>query len=145
MLSVGKSIRAVLSGGTVHPADVSDVDIEKAGKLLPEIRLKNRYLKQERPTSALIFYWGMKGELPSMDLHNIFFSEDYPAEFRSLFEDKDIYADPTVYVYISSLQEKGDAPAGGQNWFVMINAPENTGQDWSALRKYARARILEKL
>jgi phytoene dehydrogenase-like protein len=142
-----RRVIGIHSGGKDHPADiiVSDVDIVKAYDLFPGIRLKKRYLKHERSTSAMIFYWGMKGDLPSLDLHNIFFSEDYPEEFRFLFEEKSIYSDPTVYVYISSVQEKGDAPSGGQNWFVMINTPENIGQDWSALRDYARTRILEKL
>jgi phytoene desaturase len=143
----GKRIRGIRSGGMDHPADivVSDVDIVKVYDLMEGIKLKKRYLKHERSTSALIFYWGMKGKLPSMDLHNIFFSENYKEEFRHLFREKTIYEDPTIYVYISSLREKSDAPEGGQNWFVMINTPENVGQDWSSLRSFARGKILEKL
>ena len=26
--------------------------------------------------------------------------------------------------------EKEDAPDGCENWFVMVNAPIDTGQDW---------------
>jgi phytoene desaturase len=137
----------VRHGGTVHTADlvVSDVDIVKAYELMPGYELPSKYIKQERSTSALIFYWAMRGELPALDLHNIFFSEDYRAEFRHLFREKSICHDPTVYVFVSSLKVKGDAPAGGQNWFVMINAPENVGQDWKAFREEARRDILSKL
>jgi phytoene dehydrogenase-like protein len=39
----------------------------------------------------------------------------------------------------------GDAPKGHENWFVMINAPENTGQDWHAMTAIAREHILKKI
>ncbi|MGB5653647.1 MAG: phytoene desaturase, partial [Robiginitalea sp.] len=38
-----------------------------------------------------------------------------------------------------------DAPQGGENWFVMINAPGDYGQDWNAFVKQARKAILTKL
>ncbi len=140
-------IAGVRSGGIPHDADlvISDIDIVRAYSLMPGYSLPQKHLRQERSTSALIFYWGMKGELPPLELHNIFFSEDYRAEFRHLFTEKTLYEDPTVYVFISSLKVEGDAPGGGQNWFVMINTPENIGQDWHEFRSGARRRILEKL
>jgi len=140
-------IKGVLCSGKITEAGlvISDVDIARAYELMPGCILPAKYRKQERSTSALIFYWCMKGELPDLDLHNIFFSEDYREEFRHLFGEKTIYRDPTVYVYISCLKIPGDAPAGGQNWFVMINAPENIGQDWPQFRKEARRNILSKL
>ena len=52
--------------------------------------LKNHYqpekiLNQERSSSALIFYWGIKKEFKNLDLHNIFFSKDYKNEFQINF------------------------------------------------------------
>jgi phytoene desaturase len=38
-----------------------------------------------------------------------------------------------------------DAPEGKESWFVMINVPANSGQDWQQLRLLARERILHKL
>ena len=46
-----------------------------------------------------------------MDLHNIFFSEDYKAEFDAIFTEKTLAADPTVYVNITAKDVLGDAPA----------------------------------
>jgi hypothetical protein len=37
-------------------------------------------LSQERSSSAIIFYWGIKKQFP--DLHNIFFSDNYKEEFE---------------------------------------------------------------
>lgn len=104
-----------------------------------------KVLKQERSNSALIFYWGIKKSFSSLGLHNIFFSSDYRREFKHLFERKEIVDDPTVYINITSKIEPSDAPEGGENWFVMINAPAVTGQAWDAMIESARRNILAKL
>ncbi len=62
-------------------------------------------------------------------MHNIFFSEAYEEEFNHLFVEKTLIEDPTVYIHISSKIEKSDAPVGCENWFVMVNAPIDQGQD----------------
>jgi phytoene dehydrogenase-like protein len=102
-------------------------------------------LKQERSSSALVFYWGISKQFSQLDLHNIFFSENYKAEFDHIWQQKDIYHDPTVYLNISSKLNPDDAPAGCENWFVMINVPANSGQDWGKLIADARKNIIQKL
>ncbi len=78
-------------------------------------------------------------------MHNILFSGNYREEFACLFEKKCIYEDPTVYLFIGSKAVPDDAPEGCENWFVMINTPENIGQDWDKLIADARSRIQEKI
>jgi phytoene desaturase len=114
-------------------------------KLLPNIKAPKRILNQERSSSALIFYWGMRKTFSKLGLHNIFFSQNYQAEFEHLFQSKTLFSDPTVYINISSKFEKSHAPADCENWFVMINVPANTGQDWDTLIQNARKAIIEKL
>jgi phytoene dehydrogenase-like protein len=80
-----------------------------------------------------------------LGVHNIFFAEDYRAEFAAIFETKTLYHDPTIYLHISSKVESSDAPAGKENWFVMVNAPINQGQNWDQEIQLLRQRILEKL
>ncbi|MEM6866437.1 MAG: phytoene desaturase, partial [Bacteroidota bacterium] len=58
---------------------------------------------------------------------------------------KDLYEDPTVYINITSKEEPNDAPKGCENWFVMINAPGNHGQDWEELKKSSRRNIINKI
>lgn len=113
--------------------------------LLKDQKAPEKVLKQPRSSSALIFYWGIKKEFPELDLHNIFFSEDYKHEFDTIFNKKNVINDPTVYINITSKEEKADAPKGSENWFVMINTPSNTGQDWDEIISRSRANILEKL
>lgn len=125
---------------------VSNMDIYPTYKLLLKGQKQpKRILEQERSSSALIFYWGIAKEFPELDLHNILFSESYAAEFRSIFVAKELHDDPTIYINITSKEEASDAPSGHENWFVMINAPGDYGQDWKALRKRAKAMIIAKI
>lgn len=112
--------------------------------LLHDHKLAKKYLKQERSSSAMIFYWGIKRSFNELGLHNIMFAGDYKAEFKSI-KKKQIYYDPTVYIYISAKQVPDDAPAGCENWFVMVNTPEDSGQDWMSLRTLARQYIIQKI
>ena len=125
---------------------VSNMDIYPTyKKLLSNHKPPHKILNQPRSSSALIFYWGIKKEFKQLDLHNIFFTEDYHQEFKSIFEEKTIYHDPTIYINISSKYNKTDAPKGCENWFVMINVPNNIGQNWDELIKKSKKNILQKL
>ena len=125
---------------------VSDIDIWHLYKnLLKSVRFPEKWFRHERSTSALIFYWGMEIRSEKLSLHNILFSKDYEQEFRDLFSLKKIHSDPTVYIFISSKEVPSDAPAGCENWFVMVNAPENTGQDWERMIADCRLSIFDKI
>jgi phytoene dehydrogenase-like protein len=50
-----------------------------------------------------------------------------------------------VYINITSKEDADHAPAGNENWFVMINVPANNGQDWVKLIADSRKRIIQKL
>ena len=93
----------------------------------------------------LIFYWGINKVFDNLQLHNIFFSDNYEGEFNFLFKEQKIGNDPTIYLNITSKYEKKDAPEGGENWFVMVNAPKNDGQNWDEMIKECRKNILLKL
>jgi phytoene desaturase len=114
-------------------------------KLLPNAKHPEKTLQQERSTSALIFYWGIRHAFPQLNLHNIFFSKDYKNEFDHLANGT-VCDDPTVYVNISSKLTPTDAPDGCENWFVMVNVPSNNGQqDWQGIIKRTRTQVLAKV
>ncbi len=125
---------------------VSNMDVFPTyRRLLPQHKAPEKILQQEKSSSALIFYWGIQGTFPQLDLHNIFFSKDYEGEFKAIFRDKVLFDDPTVYVNISSKHHAADAPPNCENWFVMINVPANYGQDWKSYIERSRQNILQKL
>lgn len=142
-----KAVGIKVNGETIL-ADkvVSNADIYYTyKKLLPKEKEPTRQLDQERSSSALIFYWGMKKEFPELDLHNIFFSEDYEKEFKALFQDEAPYEDPTVYIHVSTKLVKEDAPEGKESWFVMVNTPIDKGQDWTTIKAEVRKNVLGKI
>ncbi len=140
----------IKSKGTVYRSDlvVSGGDIFKTwNNLLPHNRSPRTVKHPNLSTSAMIFYLGVNRSFEQLDLHNIFFSGDYKAEFRALSpKGKSIpFIDPTVYIYNSSLLNKEDAPPACSNLFVMINTAYNRGEDWDELTKAAREHIFKKL
>ncbi|AYL99234.1 1-hydroxycarotenoid 3,4-desaturase CrtD [Mucilaginibacter celer] len=146
----GRIAKGIKVNGEVINADavLSNMDVwftyHRLLNKYPQLK-PQKILSQERSSSALIFYWGIKKQFMQLDLHNIFFSADYEAEFDAIWKDKSIYHDPTVYLNISSKYKTDDAPEGCENWFTMINVPANTGQDWGKFITEARKDILNKL
>lgn len=143
----GKEVLGVGTATADFDADivVSNMDIVPTyRKLLRGVKAPKHILNQERSTSAMIFFWGLKKEVSDLEVHNIFFAENYPKEFKAMHHGG-MSEDLTVYLYISSLKNQADAPPGKQNWFVMVNAPADQGQDWEKMRAQARKAILKKL
>ena len=149
IITTANRIKGVLVDNTEHDAAivVSNMDVYFTYKnLLNDPNKATAIKKQERSSSALIFYWGMNKCFPQLDLHNIFFSEDYKSEFDALFTTGLPFDDPTVYINITNKLEPGKhAPIGKENWFVMVNAPANNGQDWAAIELFYRQAIIKKL
>lgn len=125
---------------------VSNADVYFTYKnLLANPSMAKKVLKQERSSSAVIFYWGIKKKFPQLELHNIFFSKEYKNEFEYIFKEGKLSSDPTVYINITSKMQADQSPEGKENWFVMVNAPANLGQNWEEMKKVLRENILLKL
>lgn len=149
----GKIKGIVLETGndSVTPADlvVSNSDVHPTyRKLLPDLVAPEKILKQERSTSGVIFYWGIKGEHAKLHLHNILFSKNYKEEFEAIHQTDGPGDDPTVYINISSKIKPDDAPQGCENWFVMVNVganPERVESMIPAIRQQVLAKIQRTL
>lgn len=140
----------VEAGGQVHPADivVSNADVLSTYRTLlqePQAKEVRRYERLEPSSSGLVFLWGVAKKFPQLQVHNIFFSGDYRDEFDALFQRLDLPVAPTVYVNVTSKVAPEDAPPDGENWFVLLNAPRNAGQDWPALAARARQAVLTRV
>lgn len=125
---------------------ISNMDVYNSyKKLMPTAKRPAKTLDQPKSSSGIIFYWGIKKEFTQLGLHNIFFADDYEAEFNCIFAKKSIYHDPTIYVNITSKHTPGDAPPGCENWFSFINVPNNQGQNWDAFIAEARENMIKKI
>lgn len=144
----GKTATGIRTNTGEHEADVvvSNMDITPTyRRLLKKQPAPEVTLAQPGSSSALIFYWGVKQNFDRLHLHNIFFSADYRAEFDSIFNKGEVYHDPTVYISITSKYVEQDAPPGGENWFILLNAPPDDGKGWNHRVQEARLNLLAKL
>lgn len=144
-VGAGWSVQTQTAAQTAD-AVISNTDITHLYRdLMPDAPAPERALSQPLSTSGVVFYWGIKSSFPELGLHNIFFSEDYKAEFKDLFDRALWPFDPTVYVNISSKEKPDDAPSGCENWFVMVNVPARTDLDSPEAVAGLRVRVLEIL
>lgn len=133
---------------TTYDKIISNVDVNYTFQNLindSQNKEAKRYINKTPSFSGLVFYWGVKKEFKELETHNILFAKDYKREFEDLFENKIIHDDPTIYIYISSKLNKNDAPAGKENWFVMVNASHIQNQNWDSLIKSARKNVVKKI
>ena len=148
-ISIDKDkVKGVYVNDVFYPTDivVSNIDIYYVYNTL----LSSNYslplkFKISRSSSAIIFYWGMNKVFEKLDLHNIFFAQDYKREFQEIKLGKNIWHDPTIYINITSKYISSDAPKDCENWFVMINVSHDTGQNWNSLVNDAKKIITKKL
>jgi phytoene desaturase len=150
--SVGAS-GVELVGGEIVPADVviSNVDIATTYRYLvpPDFRpraMVERLAQMEPSLSAFVLLLGTDCHFEHLQHHNIYFSHDYRQEFYDIFTRLVAPRDPTIYVCAAGRTDPTQAPAGGENLFVLVNAPYLTAEfSWAAEREGYRALVLEKL
>ncbi len=132
-------------GGELTSADliISNADaIETYRQLLPVKRYQNR----EPSCSGFVLLLGTRRQFPQLAHHNIFFSDDYKAEFDAIFKQKIPAPHPTVYVCATSRTDASQAPAGHENLFVLVNAPATSKKvDWETEKQNYRDLIIKKL
>ncbi len=118
--------------------------------LLPEEAVSKARVRQlsnyEPSCSGFVMLLGVEGQHGDLAHHNIFFSEDYPAEFDAIFKTLVPPDDPTIYVSITSKSDPQHAPPGCENWFVLVNAPPlSDNYDWQIQTASYRELVLNKL
>lgn len=145
-----RKVAGIIVNGEQLPYDiiVSNVDVTSTYCSLLQDEtapMARRYARLEPSSSGLVFYWGMKEKYPELGVNNIFFSDDYSADFYDIFVREICPRDPTIYINVSSKVTPSDAPQDGENWFILINAPHNEGQDWKKEVDQTRERLIAKL
>lgn len=112
-----------LAGGERLPAEavVFNGDISA---LTDEVRPVPATAPNKRSLSAVT--WCLSARTSGFDLahHNVFFADDYGAEFKEIFGNRRITETPTVYLCAQDRGEGSDHPAGTpERLLALINAP----------------------
>ncbi len=141
-----------LADGTVRPAAavIANVDVATVYERLlsaPAHQRRAHQLAQAEPScSGFILLLGVEGQHAQLAHHNIFFSSHYRREFESIFRHGQPPDDPTIYLAITSKTDTADAPAGCENWFVLVNAPALDDRfNWEQHARRYRDQILERM
>jgi phytoene desaturase len=98
----------------------------------------------ERSLSGFALMLGLRGRTTGLVHHAIEFPADYDAEFDDVFVARRLVRDPTLYVSASCASDPSQAPAGAENWFVLVNAPSGVDFAEAELDAYA-ARLVARL
>lgn len=91
---------------------------------------KNYWEKRTIAPSAFILYLGINKELPNLQHHNLFLANDWEAHFDQIFRNPSWPDKPSYYICNPNKTEKGLAPEGKENLFVLVPiAPGLTDTD----------------
>lgn len=112
---------------------------------------RNSLAKSTPSLSGFSILVAANGKTPDFEHHNVFFPQNYDAEFESVFgytsKAKPV-ADPTIY--ICSPSDSKMTPDGKESWFLLVNAPRHDaagGMDWNqpGLKENYADQILQTL
>ena len=142
-----KAVGVKIKDGETMVSDfvVSNADaIETYRNLLPP---ENKKFQNREPScSGFVLLIGTRRKFPQLAHHNIFFSDDYQAEFDAIFKSKRPAPNPTIYVCAASVTDRTQSPEGCENLFVLVNAPYTSERtNWEAEKKNYRDLIIKKL
>lgn len=76
--------------------------------------------KRKMAPSCLIYYVGVKGRVPKLLHHNLFFDEDFATHAREIYTSPKWPENPLFYVCCPSKTDTTVAPEGHENLFILI-------------------------
>ncbi len=119
-------------------------------QLLPDDGAAARLRNKRYTSSALMFYWGVKGSRsPALLHHNVFLADHlYRQSFDRIFRDLTLPDEPSFYVCAPARTDPTFAPPDGDSIMVLVpvgHINERSPQDWPALQQRARATVLGRL
>lgn len=124
---------AVLASGERVSADAVVVNADAAalyGRLLPDRRRLRRLAGLGMSSSALLLLAGVEGRTEGLPHHSVLFSGDYRREFDDIFHRRVPPEDPTIYIGCSAVDDPTQAPAGAENWVMLVNVPSRDPSRW---------------
>lgn len=124
----GKATGIVVGGKKV----IADIVISNADMHHTETKLldtsvqtypESSWNAKEPGISALLLYIGVKGSLPQLEHHNLFFVDKWQQNFIDIYEDKKIPTSASLYVSRTTATDPSTAPKGHENIFVLVPLP----------------------
>lgn len=127
----GTAKGVVLINGETLKADIvisgADLHHTETALLAPENQsYPESYWRKKQPgPSALLVSLGIKGKLTGLEHHNLYFVDDWKENFQSIYTDKVIPKNASIYICNPSKTDPTAAPDGDENIFVLIPLPSS--------------------
>lgn len=108
----------VVSAADLHHTETTLVP--KGRQTFPE-----KWWERKQPSpGAILLYLGVRGNVPELLHHSLFFTEDWEANFGAIFADNPTVPNPaSFYVCTPSTTDTSVAPDGDTNIFVLVPCP----------------------
>lgn len=112
----------VVSGADLHHTETELLSSD--ARSYPE----SWWRKIQSGPGAVVVLLGVRGELPQLLHHSLFFTSDWHANFDAIFGAHPHMLDPTsLYVCKPSATDSTVAPEGHENLFVLVPVPTDVG------------------
>lgn len=124
-LSDGTSVDydLVISNGDLHHTETKL--LEPSAQSYPE----HTWQKRLSGISGLLLYLGVKGELPQLEHHNLYFVDRWHENFEAIYKTKTIPEHASLYVSRTTATDPSTAPAGHENLFMLVPLPTGVSVD----------------
>jgi len=119
----------IIVNKTTITADIvisnADLHHTETNLLTPSARSypESFWQKKESGISALLMYIGVKGKLPQLEHHNLFFVDRWKDNFTDIYDHKKIPESASIYVSRTTATDPTTAPKGHENIFVLVPLP----------------------
>jgi len=144
--SDGSVSGVAFADGSTHAADIviANTDAEHLyADLLPDPAALKRVRRAKRSTSGFVLCVGVRGLSAGLQHHNVWFSDNYRAEYDQL-DAGELADDPTIYACVSSVTDASQAPDGCENWFLLVNTPPDVEVDADAYGDLVLGRLADR-
>ncbi|NGN85243.1 phytoene desaturase family protein [Arthrobacter silviterrae] len=122
----GPKYQRVEADVVVGAADLHHIE---TALLPPEYRSHSAgsWKRRDPGPSAVLLCLGIRGRLPQLNHHNLFFTRDWGENFRRIHAGEDLEPETSVYMCMPSHTDPSVAPDGCENLFILIPAPALPG------------------
>jgi len=119
-------VTAVRTSKATYSTDavVANADYAHVEDLLDDERLrmhsKESWEHKTLAPSAFLLYLGVKGKLPKLKHHTLYFGENWQQHFEDIFDKPQWPQQPSIYINKPSATDKTVAPKGHENVMVLV-------------------------
>jgi phytoene desaturase len=106
----------------------------------------NKVKKTAYSMSSFLMYMGVRKKYPQLKHHTLILSERYKELVKDIFDRKILANDFSMYLHVPSITDESMAPEGSESMYVLIPAPNLTGDiNWHKKKHTFANKVLDSL